>query len=96
MKNFILLFTILLPLLSFAKDNVTVTGKIAESQGFHQPIPFSTIRVLKAADSTVVAIASADKYMYEKYVSGADNQKIYTGEFSIDLPREEGDTNLPS
>lgn len=80
----------LLPSLVFAKDNITVTGKVLESQGFHNPVPFATIRVLEVADSTIVALASADKYIYDEYITGSDNQKRYTGEFSIDLPREEG------
>ena len=86
----LLILLCLLPSLAFAKDNVTVTGKVLESQGFHNPVPFATIRVLKAADSTVVAIVSADMYVYDQYVEGANNQKRYTGEFSIELPKEEG------
>ena len=38
----------------------------------------------------MVTIVSADEYVYDSYVGGADNQKKYTGGFSVELPREGG------
>lgn len=82
-------FCFFISIIGFAKDNIRVTGAVLESTGFHDPITFASIRILKT-DSTVVTIVSADEYVYDNYVSGEDNQKKYTGGFSVELPREGG------
>jgi len=73
-------FCVFISIMGFAKDNIRVTGTVLESTGFHAPITFASIRILKT-DSTVVTIVSADEYVYDNYVGGADNQKKYTGGF---------------
>lgn len=75
--------------IGFAKDYIKVTGTVLESTGFHTPIIYATIKILET-DSTVVTITSANEYVYDTYVSGADNHKQYTGGFSVELPREGG------
>lgn len=60
-----------------------------ESTGFHNPIALASIKILKA-DSSLVTIVAADEYLYDDYVSGAKNQKRYTGGFSVELPRDGG------
>lgn len=82
-------FCFFIPIIGFAKDYIRVTGTVLESTGFHTPITFASIRILKT-DSAMVTIVSADEYVYDTYVGGADNQKRYTGGFSVDLPREGG------
>ncbi len=68
-------------------DDIRVFGRILESNGFHEPIPFATVKVMNAADSTFVTVVSADRGFYENYKERADNEKTYTGEFSVELPR---------
>lgn len=82
-------FCFFIPIIGFAKDYIRVTGTVLESTGFHTPITFASIRILKT-DSTMVTIVSADEYVYDTYVGGADNQKRYTGGFNVNLPREGG------
>lgn len=77
----------LISIIGFAKDNIRVSGTVLESTGFHNPVTFASIRILNAADSTIVGMTSADEYVYDNYQSGADNQKKYTGGFSVELPR---------
>lgn len=81
--------SLLVSLIGFAKNDIQVSGKVLESTGFHAPVAFASIKVLNA-DSSLVTIVSADEYMYDTYVSNADNHKKYTGGFSVELPREGG------
>lgn len=83
--TFICLF--LISLTGFAKDNIKVFGRVLESTGFHEPVPFATIKVMNAADSTFVTVASASEYFYKNYTGKADDEKTYTGGFSVELPR---------
>ncbi len=62
-------FCFFISIMGFAKDNIRVTGTVLESTGFHAPITFASIRILKT-DSTVVTIVSADEYVYDSYVGG--------------------------
>ncbi len=68
-------------------DNIRIKGKILEASGLHQPVASATIKVLNAVDSSFVTGTSAGEYMYEHYVSGEDNQKLFTGGFTVEVPR---------
>ena len=81
-----LFITIGISVTGFA-DNIRITGTILEASGFHKPVVAATIKVLNAADSSFVTAASAEEYMYEHYVAGEDNQKTFTGGFSVEVPR---------
>lgn len=85
----ILIFICLLLISSMgvAKDNITVVGRVLESTGFHEPVPFATIKVMNAVDSTFVTVVSAGEYFYENYTGNANDEKTYTGGFSIELPK---------
>lgn len=85
----IVTFCLFISIIGFAKDHIRVTGTVLDATGFHNPITFASIKILKT-DSTLVTIVSADEYAYDTYVRGADNQKKYTGGFSVELPREGG------
>ena len=81
-----LFITIGISVTGFA-DNIRITGTILEASGFHKPVVAATIKVLNAADSSFVTAASAEECMYEHYVAGEDNQKTFTGGFSVEVPR---------
>lgn len=77
------------PLLASAKGDVRVAGSILESVAMHAPVPYASIRILNAADSSVVTIISADEYNMDGVVTAhvEESQKTYTGGFSVELPR---------
>lgn len=78
----LLVFIVTLP--AYADDEYRVDGYVFDKT-LNMPIVNATVRVLSAADSTLVTTTKADRYMIEGATTGniSESQKSYTGGFKV-------------
>lgn len=89
LRELLILICVIIPWLASAKDPVRVTGTVLESGGMHQPVPYASIKILNATDSSAITLVSADEYSYDGVVTAyvEESRRNYTGGFDVELQR---------
>lgn len=87
LRSFVILFVLSTIATAGFADNIRITGTVLEATGFHKPIVSASIKVLNKVDSSLIATVFSDNYFYKSYTSDGNNEKTYTGGFTVDVPR---------